>query len=41
VSDCTAATDARNHLAALDMISMQGGVFGAHGTSRAVLEVLA
>jgi nicotinamidase-related amidase len=40
VSDCTGATDAGNHRAALDMITMQGGVFGAHATSRAVLEVM-
>ena len=40
ISDCTAATDAGNHRAALDMITMQGGVFGAHAGSRAVLEVL-
>jgi nicotinamidase-related amidase len=41
VSDCTAATDRGNHEAALKMITMQGGVFGAHTTSQAVLEALA
>ena len=41
LSDCTAATDKGNHDAALKMITMQGGVFGAHTTSTAVLEALA
>lgn len=38
LSDCTGATDYANHLAALKMITMQGGVFGAHATSAALLE---
>jgi biuret amidohydrolase len=33
LSDCTAATDPDNHRAALHMVTMQGGVFGAVGTS--------
>ena len=41
LSDCTAATDRGNHDAALKMITMQGGVFGAHATSGALLEAIA
>ena len=41
LSDCTAATDHGNHLAALKMITMQGGVFGAHATSGELLDTLA
>lgn len=40
LSDCTGATDYGNYLAALKMITMQGGVFGAIATSTALLEVL-
>ena len=40
LSDCTAATDYGNHLAALKMVTMQGGVFGAVGGSTAVLEAI-
>jgi nicotinamidase-related amidase len=41
LSDCTAATDVGNHLAALKMVTMQGGVFGAHATSGQLLQALA
>jgi biuret amidohydrolase len=41
LSDCTAATDHGNHLAALKMVTMQGGVFGAVASSTDVLEALA
>ena len=40
LSDCTAATDKGNHEAALKMITMQHGVFGAHATSSALLEAI-
>ncbi len=41
LGDCCAATDAGNHAAALKMVTMQNGVFGAISTSKALLEVLA
>ena len=40
LEDCCGATDYGNHLAAVKMITMQGGVFGAVAKSRALLEVL-
>lgn len=40
LSDCTGATDPENHTAALRMVTMQGGVFGAVATSDAVLAAL-
>jgi nicotinamidase-related amidase len=40
LSDCTGATDYGNYLAALKMIEMQGGVFGAVAHSAALLEVI-
>ena len=41
LEDCTGATDHGNHLAALKMIKMQGGVFGAVSHSTQVIEALA
>jgi nicotinamidase-related amidase len=40
LSDCTGATDYGNHQAALKMIEMQGGVFGAVADSEALLKVI-
>jgi biuret amidohydrolase len=40
LSDCTGATDYGNHLAALSMIQMQGGVFGAVADSDAFLAAI-
>ncbi|NEU14290.1 cysteine hydrolase [Methylobacterium sp. BTF04] len=40
VSDACAATDPGNHQAALNMVTMQGGVFGAVATSGAVLAAM-
>ena len=41
VDDCTAATDAGNHAAALKMVTMQGGVFGAVANSAALVDAMA
>jgi nicotinamidase-related amidase len=40
LSDCTGATDYGNYEAALKMVTMQGGVFGAVAPSSALLDVL-
>ncbi len=40
LEDCCGATDLGNHKAALKMITMQGGVFGAHATSGELMEAL-
>jgi nicotinamidase-related amidase len=40
LEDCTGATDKGNHLAALKMVEMQGGVFGAVANSAAVIEAI-
>jgi nicotinamidase-related amidase len=41
LEDCTGATDHGNHLAALKMVKMQGGVFGAVATSGQLIEAIA
>jgi hypothetical protein len=40
LSDCCGATDAGNHAAALKMVTMQGGVFGAVGDSTTLVQAL-
>jgi nicotinamidase-related amidase len=40
LEDCCGATDYGNHLAALKMVKMQGGVFGAVAPSAELLEAL-
>lgn len=40
LSDCTGATDYGNYLAALKMIKMQGGVFGAVADSEAFIQAI-
>jgi biuret amidohydrolase len=40
LEDCCAATDPDNHRAAVSMVKMQGGVFGAISSSQALLEGL-
>ncbi|WP_425221265.1 cysteine hydrolase family protein [Pseudomonas sp.] len=40
LEDCCGATDHANHLAALSMVKMQGGVFGAIGDSTMLIDCL-
>ncbi len=41
LSDCTGATDYDNHLAALKIVKMQGGVFGTVADSQALIKATA
>ncbi|HEY4328111.1 MAG TPA: isochorismatase family cysteine hydrolase [Phycisphaerae bacterium] len=41
LEDCCSATDAGNHTAAIKMVKMQNGVFGAVSTSSALIEGIA
>ncbi len=40
LSDCTGATDYGNYLAALEMIKMPGGVFGAVSNSESFIAAI-
>jgi nicotinamidase-related amidase len=40
LSDCTGATDHGNHLAAIKMVTMQGGVFGAVADAGAFIKAI-
>ena len=40
LTDCTGATDYGNYLAALKMVTMQGGVFGAIASSEQLLAAM-
>ena len=40
LEDCCGATDYQNHLAALSMVKMQGGVFGAVASAAMLLDAL-
>jgi nicotinamidase-related amidase len=40
LEDCCGATDYNNHLAAIHMVKMQGGVFGSVSNSNDLVEAL-
>ena len=40
LEDCCGATDQGNHLAAIKMVKMQGGVFGAVSSAQELLKVI-
>jgi len=40
LEDCCAATDPKNHEASINIVKMQGGVFGSVSTSKKLIEAV-